>query len=347
MAKAAAPAAPPIVVTPVTEITGGGAASKEILAGRSESWNDGEPTVVGTEVVEMDAGLGEQSKAEQIMMALRGDGTTEEFGTPAGKVEKVGDEEKPDPKADELPNKSSETEAKPPTRKDILANIGAEKQRRALEAKLAETQAQLKKFTDGSIAEVMRARGLTREQAMEQIVLEGAAGAAPPVDPDPERTALKAKVEELSRIAAKAEDEAVAKVVNEHLEDVDVPLVKAATRIPVPQDNGTAVYKSKHDVIAELAEQLWIEDGKPSPAEKDRRSYIKPAAELLERALNEEFGPLIAAKAGKAEPKFVAPKAPVPAVGKRGGPPVRQPADPYSGMDDYSRRLAIKREYGV
>ena len=39
---------------------------------------------------------------------------------------------------------------------------------------------------------------------------------------------------------------------------VDVPLVKAAKRVPVPQDNGTAVYRSTHDVIAELAEQLAV-----------------------------------------------------------------------------------------
>jgi len=348
MAKASnAPAPPPVAAAPVTEVTGGAAAQKEVLAGRTEMWGeDGETTIAGGEVVEMDGGIGEQTKAEQIMMALREDGSVAEFVDKASNVEKVTDEEKPAP---EKPAEAKAEEEKPaPTRKDILANIGAEKARRALEAKLAETQAELKALREGSITELMRARGLTREQAMEKLVTEGVGAAAPVVDPDPERTALKAKVEALEAVAKRAEDEAVAKVVADHLVDVDVPLVKASKRVPVPQDNGTAVYRPVHDVIAELAEQLWIEEGKPSAAEKPRQAYIKPAAELLERALNEEFGPLIAAKAGKTDPApKPAPKTPVPAVGKRGGPPVRPVADPYAGMDDYSRRLAIKREFGV
>ncbi len=342
MAKAApAPAPSNVTATPVNEVSGGANATKEVLAARTETWSDTEaPVVSGTEVVEMDGGLGEQNKAEQIMMALRGDGTVEEFAAKPDKVEKAGQEEK-------TPKVEAKTEEEPakPTRKDLLASIGAEKKARALEAKVAELQAQNKALTEGTIADAMRARGLTREQAMEKLVLEGTGMAA--ADPDPERTALKAKVEALEKVAARAEDEAVAKVVAEHLAEVDVPLVKASKRVPVPQNDGTAVYRSTHDVIAELAEQLWIDDGKPSATEKNRRDYIAPAAELLERALNEEFGPLLAAKGAKSE-KAAPAKATVPAVGKRGGPP--RPAgnvDPYAGMDEYSRRLAIKREYGV
>ena len=345
MAKVA-PAPQNVIATPVVEITGGGKAEKEILAGRTEQWNDGTdaPALSGpVEVVEMDAGLSEQSKAEQIMMALRGDGSTEEYALAGTKVEKVG-EEKPDAPA--KVEAKTEEEKPAPTRKDLLANIGAEKRARALETQLAAERAKNKTLTEGSIADAMKARGLTREQAMERLVLEATTPVA--VDPDPERTALRARVEELSRVAARAEDAEVAKVVAEHIAEVDVPMVKASKRVAVPQDNGTAVYKSTHDVIAELAEQLWIDEGKPPASEKNRRDYIAPAAKLLEQALNEEFGPLLAAKAGKAEPAKAAPARTVPAVGKRGGPP--RPAtssDPYAQLDEYSRREAIKRDFGV
>jgi hypothetical protein len=340
-----------VTSTPVVEITGGGAAAKEILAGKTERWNDTEgdalPQLSGTpEVVEMDAGLGEQSKAEQIMMALRGDGTTEEYTLAPTKTEKVGDENTPVPTGD--PPKPDE--APKPNRKDLLANIGAEKRARALEVKLAELQAQNKALTDGSIADAMRARGLTREQAMERLVLEGTQPAA--VDPNPEMTAMRAEVARLKQIADRAEAADVAKIVTDHIADVDAPRLKSMKRIALPTDDGTAaVYKPTHELLAELAEQLWVEDGSPPATYLERRAYLAPAAQKLEAALVEEYGPYVApAKPGINDQ--AAPSKPpfkqVPAVGKRGGPPRQSTSsDPYSGMDEYTRRLAIKREFGV
>lgn len=336
MAKASAHAPEAV---PVISGRGGASESRQPLPMVTETWDtgDGSSSVLAgpVEVVEMDGGLGEQSKAEQIMIALRGDGTAEEFSNnTARNVVKMGDPEKP------AEVKTEEAEAKPETRKDLLRKIDVEKRARTLEAQLKSEQAKNKVLTEGTVEQLMAARGLTRMQALEALAIGGNA----PVDPNPEKTALEAEVARLSRIANAAEDAQVKAVVDEHIADIDAPLVKGMKRIPQPRADGTVVLRATHDVIADIAEQLWIEDGRPPGGAEVRRTYIAPAAERLQVALAEEYPDLVAAEKPKAE----APARPtVPAVGKRGAPTRQTVADDLSGMDDYSRRLAIKQRFGV
>lgn len=328
MAKSApaAPAPPPV------EIQGGGAGRGENLPGRTETWGEDSGSPIATsDVVEMDGGHGEQNKAEQIMQALRGDGSLAELTSPTtSDVVKLGTEEKTDEPAVEA------AAEKPPTRKDLLKAIDSEKRARVLEAQLKVEQAKNKVYSEGDIAQIAAAKGISREKAMEQIVL---GGVSPVVDPNPEVTALKAEVARLKTIADDAENAKLESVVTDQIKDIDVPMVKAIKRVPMPQANGTAIYKSTHDVITELAEQLWVNEG--SPAQANPRDYLAPAAKLLEKALQEEFGGLVAAK--------TAPKAPasVPAVGKRSSPARQTSSDEFAGMDDYTRRLAIAKRFGV
>lgn len=339
-----AKAAPAPEAVPVISGRGGASESRQPMPMVTEVWDaGGDASLAGpVEVVEMDGGLAEQSKAETIMQALRGDGTAEEFTSkPAQDVVQMGDPEKSAKPDENVIVKN--IDAKPESRKDMLKKIDAEKRARGLEIQLKAEQAKNKALTEGTVEQIMAARGLTKIQALEALAIGNPAA---PVDPNPEATALKAEVARLSRIAATAEDAQLAAVINDHIKDVEVPLVKAVQRIAMPRPDGTAVYKSTHDVIAELAEQLWIEDGRPAESTKSRREYIAPAAELLNGALAEEYSGLIGA--GKPKVAAAEERTPsVPAVGKRGAPARQTNGDDLAGMDDYTRRLAIKQRFGV
>lgn len=264
-------------------------------------------------------------------------------------------------------------------RRNILDNLATERAKRSLETRLQEANQQKnaaearskvleETLNSKSIASLAKRLGLTREQAMEQLVYaeeetdDTTAVAAPAAEAakaaaDPEKEELKRRLEALERTNRQATDAQAIAVTQGVLAPMDLPLVKAARRIPVPQADGTVVMMQKEQVILAIAEQRWIAEGRPMHV--DRRDYLAPAAETLEEALAEEHGPMLeahAARSGKGgsqtqaaaqgESKPNGSAKSVPALGKRMAPGPSAPAGEKLPLDPDERRRAVKARFG-
>lgn len=255
-------------------------------------------------------------------------------------------------------------------RKSIFANLEAERAKRKLEAQLkdanekanaAEARAKVLEDTSKSksIARIARERGMTNEQVMEEMILKGddaEEDAAKPATPavDPEKEAMARRLEALERDRRAEIDQRANAVVAAVIGPLDLPLVKATKRIPWPKDDGTVVFRGKEELILAIAEQRWIDEGRPEHI--NRIDYLGPAAETLEEHLKEENGDMLAAhaarlgKVAKDDAPVIAKTngtAKVPALGKRmtGGGGTPAPGNGLS-MDPDVRRLQIKEKFG-
>lgn len=264
------------------------------------------------------------------------------------------EEAEKEPAAEEPPAEEAKPEPPKPSRKDLMANIASEKQRLGLEQTLkterAERERLEKLVKSGSALQLLQARGMSREAALQELLEnpEVAEDATPP-EKNPEVEELKTKVSQMEADnAAKAMKSALA-YTESATKDLDVPLVRAAKKIPVPTDNGGVRMVSGHQLVMETAYALSREAGDAdNPA-----IYLKQAAELVEEQLAEEHKELLEAyeakrgkKPAEKEPEEKKQAAP-PALGKRmtGG---TNKVVPGGGLprDADERRQAVKERFG-
>lgn len=251
-------------------------------------------------------------------------------------------------------------ETKPASRRDILANLGAEKAKRSLEAQLKEERdkrvkaeqdaaAARKLMSEADIREVAKARGMTTDQVIDMLLNPEAeatkpAQAAPQVDQQTN--------ERLSRLEQREREllqrEALSRM-DEETKELDIPVTRATNRVAVAQADGSTRIMSGRELVLATAQRLWEADGKPAGKQ---REYIKEAAPLVEEQLvadDKERFEAYAKKVGvkPAEGKPPTKKPAVPSVGSRsGGATARQEEPPPLPDDPDERRLAIKQRLG-
>jgi len=274
----------------------------------------------------------EANKAAQVMEILRSkrpdDAPTDAPATP------------------EAAEATAEPEAAAPaSRKDALKALELEKRHRKLEKELKDTKDRLsvteRAFKEGKLAEIIKSRGLTPEQAVLEVLGEGSE--APAADPD-KVTELEKRLDALQaekQAVAMAQQEAqISAVVKSVLEPLDLPLTKASKRIAVPQADGSARFLPPDKVVAQVAEQMWIDAGSP---EGEQMNYLALAATNVEAMLAEEHAGIIEhVRGGKPAP---APRAPaVPALGKRAIPSAGKGGGDFNAIADADeRRQAIRQ----
>lgn len=275
--------------------------------------------------------------------------------------ERAAEEETEDQKpAPEAAKPAVSEPVKPATRRDILANLGAERQKRTLEQQLKterstrerterERDDALKLAREGDLLSIAKARGLTSDQAIDLLINPQAEqpkpAAAAPADQTNERlTRLELRERDLNRREALA-------VLDDETKELDIPVTRATNRVAVADDKGRTTIMSGRDLIMATAQRLWEADGKPAG---DRRHYLKEAAPLVEETLiNDDKDRFEAyAKRGggtpaKPEPKpVVTKKAAVPSVGSRSGGATTKTETPELPDDPDERRQIIKRRLG-
>lgn len=249
------------------------------------------------------------------------------------------------------------------SRKEMLSNLAAEKQRRQLENTLREERqkrAQIEQtLTKGSIREFAKARGMTKEQAMDELLmsLDGLddAPTETPATPtvDPEVKVIKAKLEAMEAKEQAAQDQQLTSLVEAHTVNLDVPFLKAAKEVTLQDANGNPIKVPTRTAILTHAENLWKEAGSPQD-QAARLSFLSKAAEEIDAALEEEHRPVLeafqkrkakAAPATTEAPKLVK-KANVPAVGRKSGGGAAKPSDSELSMDFDERRAQIAARFG-
>jgi len=235
--------------------------------------------------------------------------------------------------------------AAPASRKDALKALELEKRHRKLEKELKDTKDRLsvteRAFKEGKLAEIIKSRGLTPEQAVLEVLGEGSE--APAAAPD-KVTELEKRLDALQaekQAVTMAQQEAqISAVVKSVLEPLDLPLTKASKRIAVPQADGSARFLPPDKVVAQVAEQMWVDAGSP---EGEQMNYLALAATNVEAMLAEEHAGIIEhVRGGKPAP---APRAPaVPALGKRAIPSAGKGGGDFNGIADADeRRQAIRQ----
>lgn len=277
----------------------------------------------------------------------------------------------------------AKVEPKPSSRRDLLANLEAERQKRETEAalatsrqRIAELEAALrskdeevKAAATADLYKIARARGLTREQALEAIIA-AEEGDAPPVVPaakpekpaeDPVVAELRRKVEQME--ARDREAQAIQAYANvaKAIEPVDAPVLKSVRTISMPMTdaagNNIVQQMTKEAAVLTLAESMWRGDGEPKAANKN--DYLVRAAEVLNEAI--EAGEVAASRdhragsaAAKAPTKATAAAAAtetedaVAAVGTRmGGGGAPKSAGDGLPKDEHDRRAEIKRRFNL
>lgn len=312
-------------------------------------WNDlqsdtgGPPTTEGAPVV--DEGKVEGDKEQQIRALLNKQLVKDE---PAeGETA-----EEPETKTDE-PVKTEVTEPAKPTRRDMLGNLDAEKQKRKLERELKEERAArqtAEAALKGDLLAVARAKGLTKDQALNAIL------EAPDSTPAAAIAAADPINERLSRLEQRERDlnqRQALEVVETLTKDLDIPLVRASARIAVQDDKGVTRYLSGRELVLETAQQLWLDDGEPRDAQgrpTGQTEYIRRAAAAAEEQLYEDDRPrfeAVIAKKAKAPAAAPVKKEAAPAVGRRtGGAGPKVSAGDGLPEDVDERRMAIKARMG-
>jgi len=250
--------------------------------------------------------------------------------------------------------------AKPPARRDILANLGAEKQKRQLEQQLKAERERADKaekdrdeasklLKDGDLLSFAKARGLTTDQAIDMLMNPPAEPAKPPPAPAADQTN-----ERLSRLEQRERDllqrEAMARL-EEETKELDIPVTRATSRVAVTDNKGGSRIMSGRELVLATAQRLWEADGRPAGKQ---REYIKEAAPLVEQQLIDDDKDRFEAYAKKtgggtpaAAPKPAPAKKPaVPSVGSRSGGSSPKQEVPELPDDPDERRLAIKQRLG-
>ncbi|HET7036581.1 MAG TPA: hypothetical protein VFI42_12935 [Thermomicrobiaceae bacterium] len=300
------------------------------------------------------------AKARKALMGDEDDESADDEETETPAAEAKGDGQLPDKVSDKPADAAP---AAKPKRKDLFARIDEEKRRLDIENEL-KTERQKREELErtvkqGSTLQILQARGMTREQALEELLTnpEEAAAAAEPTkkEKDPEVEKLRSDVERLQAERREANMQAALRIVENTAKDLDVPLVRAAKKIPVPTDNGGVRIVSGYQLVLETARALWEQAGQTG----EHAAHLKEAAELVEEQLQEENQELLdayakkrggGAKDGEKDETDAKPakKPAPPAVGKRmsAGSP-REASGAKLPMDPEERKAAVKARLGL
>lgn len=304
--------------------------------------------------------------------------TTTEVTT---EVAKPATEAKVDDGAEKPATPAAKVEPKPTPRRDLLANLQAERQKRETESaletsrtRIAELEAALRSKDDevkasatADLYKIARARGLTREQALEAIIAAEESDDTPVVPAaktdkpaeDPVVAELKRKVEQME--ARDREAQAIQAYANvaKAIDPVEAPHLKSVRTISMPMTdaagNNIVQPMTREAAVLTLAESMWNGDGKPAAANKN--DYLIRAAEVLNEAI--ETGEIAASRnhrAGTAPAKVPAKDPPVAtetedavaAVGTRmGGGGAPKGAGDGLPKDEHDRKAEIKRRFNL
>jgi hypothetical protein len=295
----------------------------------------------------------EAARTAKARAALMGDDATTEDD--ADEQEQTGQKSTQEVAA-EGGQKSGQEPAAKPARRDLFAKLEDERRKRGIEEELKSEQSKRrdleKTVKEGSVLQLLQARGMTREQALEEMLTEPD-GSVPVPKPqaDPEVAGLKDKVSRLEAERASETMTRALEVVAKETADLDIPLVRAAKKIPVPTDNGGIRLVSGAKLVMETAHALWLQAGQQGGAAE----YLKEAAQLVEEQLEEDNADLAAAYAAKKAPRVakVEDKGDAPAkektaaVGKRmSAGSARETAASKLPMDADERRREVARRMG-
>ncbi len=265
------------------------------------------------------------------------------------------------PAATEDEEEETETPAadEPPTRRDLMDRVDAEQRRLTLEKQLGterrareQAEAQLK----GGLLAVAKAQGLTKDQAIDALLSANDDGATAPAAAAPAASTDPAVNDRLTRLEQRERDinkrEALS-VVEEVTKDLDIPVVRATSRVTVSEDGGRTTVMSGRELVLQTAQRLWERAGKP---DGDRRQFITKAAPLVEQQLVEDQKDAFEAYAskvngGKAPAAAATPpktrKAP-PSLGRSTGGGGAAPAASLKLSDDADERSQqIKARLGL
>lgn len=333
-------AAPAQVVPPSAPSRATATANMQSIADIREvdvlEWGNGEPAGESTEPAPAMARGGVEPPADRFKPQKGEPDHPDEL---AARAKPQGErEETPEAEAAKVTETSAEKRAR------ALVALSSEKRARTLEAQLKETQGKLSASEKLTLGELLKARGVNKDDLLEKL-LTGSDGLElpPKLEGDAKDKAdMSAKLKELSdRLEArdKADQERNIqeglRVVEAELKDVGVPLVESL---------------GEYQQVMNEAFSMWQADGSRGSA----RDHLPAAAAKIENALRAKH-PRLAALSDAAEKAAAsatpaaraAAFAPAPKAGitRRVGTrpltgPVKLPDDPHD------RDLAIKREMG-
>jgi len=264
----------------------------------------------------------------------------------------------------EMPTETPETPAeeapKPKAaarRRAVLDALAGESRLRGLEGQLTTERAEHARVAallrGGSLGEILKARGIDRDAALEALAT-GTEG-APPAETVEEKPKWAREIEEDNRrlkgeIAQAREAEGLAAVEREMLGVESAPVVHAAIRsgAVVDYDAQTGRPLTAAKLIANAALIRWRAEGSV-PGEQQK--HVREATEALEYILIERHEPIVAAitkkRGGTPKPADPPPavRAATPGIGRRiAARPDARPAP--LPMDREARDLEIKRRNG-
>ncbi len=331
-----------------------------IQAPDESTWNDladseERPMSNNKDMKEVATGEDKESKIRALLRRPASEVTAAEVAEAAdGSTEEV-TEATEEPGTTEEPAEVAET---PPARREMFDKVDAEAKRVSLERQLREANAARKAAEDaiktGDLASIMKARGITKDQAIDLILSDPNATAAPAATVDPIDARLT-KIEERERAAMRRE---AVVVVGEHTKDLKIPVTRATKAVTVVDGDGRQRIMSGMELIVATAQRLHQMDG--SPPHRAPNSYLKEAALATEQQLiadqKEAFeayaeehrgAPKPTPGEGGAPKPRTTSKAPPTGLGRTGGgtgatkkDDIRLPED----QDD--RQKAIKARFG-
>lgn len=245
----------------------------------------------------------------------------------------------------------------PPSRRTLMASVDAEQKRLGLERELGnerKARKQAEEALKGGLGEIARRQGLTKDQALELILSDPNADAAPT---KPATTTDPGVNDRLTRLEQRERDvnkrEALG-VVDEVTKELSIPVTRATARVTVTDEKGRTEVMSGRELVLRTAQRLHELDGSPSGV--DRRTYITKAAAKVEAQLIDDQKDAFEAYAQSkgAAPAAAAPpakpRAAPPSLGRRAAGPGATPAGAGGAKlpeDPDERRTAIKARFGL
>lgn len=243
-------------------------------------------------------------------------------------------------------------------RRQALDALSGEQRLRGMEGELSRErtarQQHEKLLRTGSLGELLAARGIDPDVALEQLST-GTFGKAPEPAPDdpPAVKELRDEIQALKRAnQASAHNAAMAVTERAILAVESAPVVHAAiqSNTIVDYDRETGRPLMATELISRVASQKWRAAG---AHEGEQARYVTEATEALDEILAEQHDPIAKAIAKKrgtpavaAAPRTEIPAAPANGIGRRvpATPGVKPKALP---MDREERDAAIKRQYNM
>lgn len=293
---------------------------------------------------------------EKVTVDAEGNPVRKAAATP--ELQSLRDQLRPEEGTPETPPEV-EAPAKPKSaerRRAVLDALGSETRLRSTETALQterEGRARVERLLkEGSLGEILAARGIDRDLALEQLAT-GTEGKPPEAKPaaelPPEVKELRDEVRALkAQNQEAARREGMAAVERETIAHEAVPVVHAAIKAGtiVDYDRATGRPLTATELISNAAAAKWRAAG---AVNGDQQRYVQEAAEVLEEILIEQHDPIAQAIQKKRGPAAPAPAAPAPRAASTIGRKIAARPDAKPAplpFDREARDAEIKKRYG-